>query len=157
MLINLGLKKVWVKSKMCTLNHLLFLISTVGQLIVLVHSLLWPRNFLLSRAREICKIYCITSLQIILKVYLCRKMYWALEKVTAQNVLAERLRTGFCEHTLVAWVAHILGVSIVVGFHSSCCGGNSMNNGKARINFGKPWLCLERVVPFYIRVILSKY
>ena len=43
----------------------------------------------------------------------------------------------------IAWVAHILGVAIVVGFHSSWCGGNSMNNGKARVNFGKPWLCLE--------------
>ena len=63
--------------------------------------------------------------------------------MTAQNVLAERLGTGFCEHTLVARVAHILGVAIVVGFHSSWCGGNNMNNGKARVNFGKPWLCLE--------------
>ena len=76
-----------------------------------------------------------------LKVYLWRKMYWALEKVTVQNVLAERLGTGFCQHTLVAWVAHILGVAIVVGFHSSWCG--SMNNCKARVNFCKPWLCLE--------------
>ena len=56
--------------------------------------------------------------------------------MAAQNVLAERLRTGFCEHTLVAWVAHIFGVAIVVGFHSSWCGGSSMNNGIARVNFG---------------------
>ena len=61
--------------------------------------------------------------------------------MAAQNVLAERLRTGFCQHTLVVWVAHILGVAIVVGFHSSWSG--SMNNGKAWVDFGKPWLFLE--------------
>ena len=60
MLINLGAKKFancWAKSVLQITKkqpHLFFVISTMGQLIVLVHSLLLPKKFLLSRTVEIC-------------------------------------------------------------------------------------------------------